>query len=93
MQLRYNLDLVRYNLDATYMQLRYKLELMCHLDQFRYCLDSVKILFRLGVDGKILRIRLTLAKVLVEVEAKLGNFGHYLKGGHGSAVQPNFSFI
>ena len=56
------------------MQLRYKLELICHLDQFRYCLDSVKILFRLGVGGKIIpRIRLLSAKVVVEVEAELGN--------------------
>ena len=76
------------------MQLKYKLELLCHLDQSRYCPDSVKILFWLGLGGKIIpRIRLTLAKFLVEVEAELGNFGHYLKGGHGSAVQPNSSFI
>ena len=41
--------------------------------QLRYCLDGVKILFRLGVGGWVGRIRLTSAKVLVEVEAKLGN--------------------
>ena len=56
------------------MQLRYKLELICHLDQFRYCLDSVKILFRLGVGGKIIpRIRLTSAKVLVEIGDEVDN--------------------
>ena len=55
------------------MQLRYKLELRCQLDRLRHSLDSVKILFRLGVGGKIIpRIRLTSAKVLVEVEAELG---------------------
>ena len=46
------------------------------VDQLRYSLDNVKILFRLGlggwVGGKIIsRIRLTSAKVLVEVEAEL----------------------
>ena len=58
------------------MQLRYKLELRYQLDLFRYSLDSVKILLRLGVQGggKIIpRIRLTSAKVVVEVEAELGN--------------------
>ena len=56
------------------MQLRYKLEHRCQLDQLKHSLDSVKILFRLGVGGKIIsRIRLTSAKVLVEVEAELGN--------------------
>ena len=44
----------------------------------RYSLESVKILFQLGVGGwtggKIIpRIRLSSAKVLVEVEAELGN--------------------
>ena len=33
------------------MQLRYKLELRCQLYWFRYSLDSVKILFWLGVGG------------------------------------------
>ena len=42
--------------------------------QFRLSLNGVKILFGLGVGGKIIpRIRLTLAKVLDEVEAELGN--------------------
>ena len=63
------------------MKLKYKLELICHLDHFRYCLDSVKILFRLGVGGKIIpRIKLTSAKVLVEVEAELGNFSFFRTG-------------
>ena len=63
----------------TSMQLRYKFELRCQLDRLRHSLDSVKILFRLGVGGggwvvgKIIpRIRLTSAKDLVEVEAELG---------------------
>ena len=57
------------------MQLRYKFELRCQLDRLRHSLDSVKILFRLGVGGKIIpRIRLALAKDLVEVEAELGNW-------------------
>ena len=35
-------------------------------------LDSVKILFRLGLGGKIIpRIRLSSAKVVVEVDAEL----------------------
>ena len=60
------------------MQLRYKFELRCQLDRLRHSLDSAKILFRLGiggwVGGKIIpRIRLSSAKVLVEVEAELGN--------------------
>ena len=56
------------------MQLRYKFELRCQLDRLRHSLDSAKILFRLGVGGKIIpRIRLTSAKDLVEVEAELGN--------------------
>ena len=56
------------------MQLRYKLKLRCQLDRLRHSLDSVKILFRLGVGGRIIpRIRLTSAKDLVEVEAELGN--------------------
>ena len=66
------------------MQLRYKFELRCQLDRLRRSLYSVKILFRLGVvgwwvggvgwvDGKIIpKIRLTSAKILVEVEAELG---------------------
>ena len=63
------------------MQLKYKLELLCHLDQSRYCPDSVKILFWLGVGGKIIpRIKLTSAKVLVEVEAELGNFSFFRTG-------------
>ena len=38
-------------------------------------LRCVKILFQLGVGGKIIpRIRLTSAKDLVEVEAEIGNF-------------------
>ena len=50
------------------MQLNCKLEL-------RYGLDGVEIPFRSGVGGKIiLRIRLTSAKDLVEVEAELGNY-------------------
>ena len=54
--------------------LRYKFELRCQLDRLRHSLDSAKILFRLGVGGKIIpRIRLTSAKDLVEVEAELGN--------------------
>ena len=61
------------------MQLRYKLESRCQIDRFRYSLDSVKILFWLGLGGwmggKIIpRIRLTSTRVLVEVEAELGNF-------------------
>ena len=60
------------------MQLRYKLELRCKLDRFMYILDSVKILFWLGVGGKIIpRIRLTAAKVLLEVEAELGYLTEY----------------
>ena len=59
------------------MQLRYKLELICHLDQFRYCLDSVKILFRLGVGGggweDYSKNKTNLSLRLVEVEAELGN--------------------
>ena len=60
------------------MQLRYKFEHRCQLDQLRHSLDSVKIIFRLGVGGwlggKIIpRIRLTSAKDLAEVEAELGN--------------------
>ena len=56
------------------MQLRYKLELRCQLDRLKDSLDSVKIFFWLEVGGKIIpRIRLTSAKVLVEVEAELGN--------------------
>ena len=60
------------------MQLRYKFELRCQLDRLRHSLDSVKILFWLGVGGwlggKIIpRIRLTSAKDLVEVETELGN--------------------
>ena len=56
------------------MQLRYKFEFRCQLDPLRHSLDSVKILFQLGVGGKITpRIRLTSAKDLVEVEAELGN--------------------
>ena len=56
------------------MQLRYKFELRCRLDRLRHSLNSAKILFRLGVGGKIIpRIRLTSAKDLVEVEAELGN--------------------
>ena len=62
------------------MQLRYKLELRCQLDRLRHSLDSTKILFWLGlgewvgVGGTIIpKIRLTSAKVLVEVEAELDN--------------------
>ena len=56
------------------MQLRYKFELRCRLDRLRHSLNSAKILFWLGVGGKIIpRIRLTSAKDLVEVEAELGN--------------------
>ena len=56
------------------MQLRYKFELRCQSDRLRHSLDSAKILFRLGVGGKIIpKIRLTSAKDLVEVEAELGN--------------------
>ena len=56
------------------MQLRYKFKLRFQLDRLRHSLDSVKILFWLGVGGKIIsRIRLTAAKDLVEVEAELGN--------------------
>ena len=52
--------------------------LRCQLDCLKHSLDSVKIHFRLGVGGwvggKIIpRIRLTSAKVLVDVEAELGN--------------------
>ena len=58
------------------MQLRYKFELRCQLDQLRHSLDSAKKLFQLGVGGKIIpRIRLTSAKDLVEIEAELGNIG------------------
>ena len=74
MQPRCNLDATYINLDATQMQLIYKFELRCQLDRLRHSLDSAKILFRLGVSGKIIpRIRLTSAKDLVEVEAELGN--------------------
>ena len=58
------------------MHFRCKLELRCQLDEYTYSLDSVKILFWLGVGGggdKIIpRIRLTSAKVAVKVEAELG---------------------
>ena len=55
--------------------------LRCQLDCLKHSLDSVKIHFRLGVGGwvggKIIqRIRLTSAKVLVEVEAELGKNIH-----------------
>ena len=42
--------------------------------KLRYSLDDVKILFQSGVVGKIIsRIRLTSAKIVVEVETELGN--------------------
>ncbi len=56
------------------MQLRYKFELRCRLDRLRHSLNSAKILFRLGVGGKIIpRIRLTSAKVLVEIGDEVDN--------------------
>ena len=56
------------------MQLRYKFELRCQLDRLRHSLDSVKILFRLGVGGwEDYSKNKTSAKDLVEVEAELGN--------------------
>ena len=78
MKLRCSLDNLRCILDANLMNLDEiicKLELGCQLDQFRYSLASVKILFWLEVGGKIIpRIRLTSAKVVDEVEAELGNY-------------------
>ena len=56
-EVRCNLDELRCNLDG----------LRCNLDELRYDLDA-----NLRKNGKINpRIRLTSAKVLVEVEAKL----------------------
>ena len=64
------------------MHFSYKLELRCELDQFRYSLDSIKILFRLGFGGQIIpRIRLTSAKAVIEVEAELGNLTERLLMG------------
>ena len=63
------------NLDATQMQLRYKLELRCQLDRFRYSLNNVEMPFRLGVGGKIIpMIKLPSANVMFEDEAELGNY-------------------
>ena len=79
MKLRCSLDNLRCILDANLMNLDEiicKFELGCQLDQFRYSLASVKIIFWLEVGGKIIpRIRLTSAKVVVEVEGDLGKSG------------------
>ena len=60
------------------MHLRCKLELRCKLYQLRYSLDSVKILFWLGVGGWVggcedySKNKTTRSQYLVEVEAGLG---------------------
>ena len=56
------------------MQLRYKFKLRCQLDRLRHSLDSVKILFRLGVGGweDYYKNKTNLSQRLVEVEAELG---------------------
>ena len=60
------------------------MQLRCNIDElrlFRYSLVSVRILFRLKVGGWVDewvgRLRLTSAKVIVEVEDELGNYGDF----------------
>ena len=66
------------------------MQLRCNIDElrlFRYSLVSVRILFRLKVGGWVDewvgRLRLTSAKVIVEVEAELGNYS----GTGGTLIQ------
>ena len=61
------------------MQFRYNLDLDLGLES-RYCQNTFFLIrsWWVGVNGKIIsRIRLTSAKVEVEVEAELGNYTRY----------------